>query len=81
MSVNSLKKKCRHLENSDLEDKCRWKELSQTYDKLGQELRRTRSLDEALYYHDLDRELCNKHQDVLGEALGWLLFDLSKSRN
>ena len=69
MSVNSLKKKCRHLESS--EDKNKWKELSQTYDKLGQELRRTKQLEDALHYHSLDRDLCSKHQDVCGEAEGW----------
>ena len=65
--VNSLQKKCRWLE-----EKGQWKELSETYQKLGRTLRESRQLSQALNYFILDRDLCIKQQDLSGQILGTL---------
>ena len=62
-TVNSLKKKCRHLE-----EKGRWKDLSKAYNDIGRLLRGDKKYDEALDYYVLDRDLCRKHQDIIEEA-------------
>ena len=69
-SVNSLKKKCRHLE-----DRGRWADLSRTCSDLARLLRNEKKLDEALLYYRKDRDLCIKLRDEVEEAEGVLRND------
>lgn len=64
--LNSLKKKVRHLQ--DVPSK--WKELSETYQKLGRVLKENRQFEESLEYFRNDRELCTRNEDMDGQALG-----------
>ena len=72
--LNSLKKKVRHLQ--DIPSK--WKELSETYQKIGRMLRENRQLRESLVYFRNDKELCLQHDDVDGQALGKYAWKIIK---
>ena len=70
--VNSLKKKLRHLQ----EIPSKWKELSETYQKIGIVLKDSRQFSDSLGYFRDDQNLCSKHGDVMGQALGKFLIPL-----
>ena len=64
-TLNSLKKKCRQLE-----ERGRWQDLSETYNKIAKTLRESKDYDEALEYHRKDRKLYEKTKDLRADAHG-----------
>ena len=64
-TLNSLKKKCRQLE-----ERGRWKDLSEIYNKIAGALRSSRDYDEALGYYKKDQKLSETHHDPEAEAHG-----------
>ena len=64
-TLNSLKKKCRQLE-----ERGRWKDLSEIYNKIAAALRISRDYDEALGYYKKDQKLSETHHDPEAEAHG-----------
>ena len=72
-TLNSLKKKCRQLE-----ERGRWKDLSEIYNKIATAYRSNREYADALAYYKKDRKLCETHHDPKAEAHG---TNISKSNN
>ena len=64
-TLNSLKKKCRQLE-----ERGRWEDLSEIYNKIAAAYRSNRDHDEALGFYRKDRKLCETHHDPEAEAHG-----------
>ena len=65
MSLNSLKKKCRQLE-----ERGKWEDLSEIYNKIAAAYRSSGEYDDALAYFKKDRKLCESHHDPKAEAHG-----------
>ena len=70
-SLHSMIKKCKHLQEKE-----KWKELSETYDEVGRILTEKGKFREALVYHTKDQAVCEMVQDVPGQAQGmlWLVL-------
>ena len=64
-TLNSLKKKCRQLE-----ERGRWEDLSEIYNKIAAAYRSSRDHDDALGFYRKDRKLCETHHDPEAEAHG-----------
>lgn len=67
-SIQSMVKKCRFLEEKE-----KWKDLSETYDEIGRMFTQKGRFKEALEYHTKDKEVCEKTQDIPGQAQGDIL--------
>ena len=68
-SLHSMVKKCRYLEEKE-----KWKELSETYNNIGRMLSERGKYKEALEYHIKDKDVCESIQDISGQAQGRLLM-------
>ena len=66
-TLNSLKKKCRQLEERGIG---KWEDLSEIYNKIASAYRSSREFDDALAYYKKDRKLCEAHRDPKAEAHG-----------
>ena len=64
-TLNSLKKKCRQLE-----ERGKWEDLSEIYNKIAAAYRSSGEYDDALAYFKKDRKLCESHHDPKAEAHG-----------
>jgi len=77
-SLHSMVKKCRYLEEKE-----KWKELSETYNNIGRMLSERGKYKEALEYHIKDKDVCESIQDISGQAqahrmMGETLADLAR---
>ena len=68
-TLNSLKKKCRQLE-----ERGKWEDLSEIYNKIATAYRSSRDYDDALAYYKKDRKLYESHHDLKAEAHGNNIF-------
>ena len=57
-----------------LEEKEKWKELSETLNKIGILCMDKGKFKDALEYHRRDKEVCEKVNDVCGQAEGIKFF-------
>ena len=64
-TLNSLKKKCRQLE-----ERGKWEDLSEIYNKIAAAYRSSREFEDALDYYKKDRKLCETNSDPKAEAHG-----------
>ena len=67
-SIQGIVKKCRQLEEKE-----KWKELSETYNNLGRMFSERGKFKDALLYHTKDKEVCEMTQDISGQAQGKLM--------
>jgi len=77
-SLQGLVKKCRQLEEKE-----KWKELSEAYNQLGRMFSERGKYKDALLYHTKDKEVCEMTQDISGQAqahrmMGETLADLAR---
>ena len=64
-SLQGMVKKCRLLEQKE-----KWKELSEAYNQLGRMFSERGTYKDALMYHTKDKEVCEMTQDTSGQAQG-----------
>jgi len=77
-SLQGMVKKCRLLEQKE-----KWKELSEAYNQLGRMFSERGKYKDALMYHTKDKEVCEMTQDISGQAqahrmMGETLADLAR---